>query len=87
MKPILYVGAALMISASIYGFVDYKANRNKEFKNMYAGEKVSQPVAIPEKEDAIPGMEPMVETKTVMPEKSLKEEPGSKKVTNPGGKG
>ncbi|MGZ8516625.1 MAG: hypothetical protein ACXWWD_04710 [Chitinophagaceae bacterium] len=88
MKSILYVGTALMISASIYGFVDYKkANRNKEFKNMYAGEKVSQPVAIPEKEDSIPVIEPMVETKTVMPEKRLKENPGSKKVTNPGGKG
>lgn len=83
MKSILYVGAALMISASIYGFVDYKkTNRNKEFKNMYAGEKVSQPVAISEKEDAIPVIEPMVETKTVIPAKNLKADFVSKKVTN-----
>lgn len=83
MKSILYVGTALMISASIYGFVDYKkTNRNKEFKNMYAGENVSQPVAIPGKEDVIPVMEPMVETKSVVPAKSLKEDFVSKKGTN-----
>ena len=32
MKSILYVGATLMIGASIYGFVDYKkTSRNNEF--------------------------------------------------------
>ncbi len=37
MKTILYAGAALMIGASIYGFVDYKSTQNKkEFKEMYA---------------------------------------------------
>lgn len=83
MKSILYAGAALMISASIYGFVDYKkTTRNKEFKNMYTGEEVTQPVATPEKEDVIPVMEPMVETKSVMPAKSLKEDFVSKKATN-----
>jgi hypothetical protein len=36
MKSILYVGATLMIGASIYGFVDYKHTQNKkEFKEMY----------------------------------------------------
>jgi|CXWL01.1.fsa_nt_gi hypothetical protein len=41
MKSILYVGATLMISASVYGFVDYKkTSRNKEFSNMYQEEKV-----------------------------------------------
>ena len=36
MKSILYVAAALMIGASIYGFVDYsKTSRHKEFTNMY----------------------------------------------------
>ena len=40
MKSILYVGATLMIGASIYGFVDYKqTSRNKEFTNMYDEEK------------------------------------------------
>lgn len=36
----LYVGAALMIGASIYGFVDYRQTHNKkEFKEMYAEKK------------------------------------------------
>jgi hypothetical protein len=36
MKSILYVGATLMIGASIYGFVDYKrTSQSKQFKNMY----------------------------------------------------
>jgi hypothetical protein len=36
MKSILYVGATLMIGASIYGFVDYnKTSRNREFRDMY----------------------------------------------------
>lgn len=44
MKSIFYAGAILMIGASIYGFVDYKkTSRNKEFKNMYAEKKVSEP--------------------------------------------
>ncbi len=42
MKSVLYVGATLMIGASIYGFVDYKqTGSKKEFKDMYAGEKVA----------------------------------------------
>lgn len=40
MKPILYAGAALMIGASIYGFVDYENTKHKkEFNNMYSNEK------------------------------------------------
>jgi hypothetical protein len=36
MKSILYVGAALMIGASIYGFVDYKkSSKQKGFSKMY----------------------------------------------------
>ena len=36
MKSILYAGAALMIGASIYGFVDYsQASNKKEFNDMY----------------------------------------------------
>lgn len=36
MKMILYVGATLMIGASIYGFVDYKKTNNKPaFQKMY----------------------------------------------------
>ncbi len=40
MKSILYVGATLMIGASIYGFVDYKQTSSKKgFANMYSEEK------------------------------------------------
>lgn len=49
MKSILYVGATLMIGASIYGFVDYKKNQNKaEFKNLYTEVKktVEEPVPV-----------------------------------------
>ena len=45
MKSILYVGATLMISASIYGFVDYnKTSNKKEFKDMYAEKETTKPV-------------------------------------------
>ena len=45
MKSILYVGATLMIGASIYGFVDYNKTRNKkEFKDMYVEKEITQPV-------------------------------------------
>jgi phosphopentomutase len=45
MKSILYVGATLMIGASIYGFVDYNKTRNKkEFKNMYTDKDATQSV-------------------------------------------
>lgn len=43
MKSILYVGAMLMIGASIYGFVDYKkTSRNKVFKSLYQEEKTDK---------------------------------------------
>jgi hypothetical protein len=48
MKSILYVGATLMIGASIYGFVDYKqTSHKKEFKEMYVEEKTDGPVVAP----------------------------------------
>jgi hypothetical protein len=41
MKSIFYIGAALMIGAGIYGFVDYKkVNQTKEFKTLYDGKEV-----------------------------------------------
>ena len=69
MKSILYVGATLMIGASIYGFVDYKQTQGKkEFKEMYAEEK--EPVIMDEK-------------KVTEPELYVKEEPVSfKNVSN-----
>ena len=54
MKSVLYVGASLMIGASIYGFVDYKqTSHKKEFTNMYVEEKVTEPVPeiVAEKKD------------------------------------
>jgi uncharacterized protein HemX len=48
MKSVLYVGATLMIGASIYGFVDYKKTQHKEgFKTMYTEvkEPVTEPIA------------------------------------------
>ncbi len=45
MKSVLYVGATLMIGASIYGFVDYKkTSRDKEFTNMYEEQKTTEPI-------------------------------------------
>ncbi len=46
----LYVGATLMIGASIYGFVDYKQTSNKkEFTSMYEEKKTKNPVVVEEK--------------------------------------
>lgn len=46
----LYVGATLMIGASIYGFVDYKQTRQKEeFTKMYESEKSKAPAVAEEK--------------------------------------
>lgn len=53
MKTMLYVGATLMIGASIYGFVDYKQTHNKkEFREMYTEEKPVVHVVKEEKEPA-----------------------------------
>ena len=50
MKSMLYVGATLMIGASIYGFVDYKQTRQKEeFTKMYESEKSKAPAVAEEK--------------------------------------
>ncbi len=50
MKSILYVGATLMIGASIYGFVDYKqTSQKKEFTSMYEEEKKAPVVTGDEK--------------------------------------
>ena len=43
MKSIMYVGAALMIGASIYGFIDYrKVSKQKEFVNLYKPTPVTE---------------------------------------------
>lgn len=78
MKSVLYVGATLMIGASIYGFVDYKqTSHNKEFTNMYVEEKVNEPapeVATEKKEVAVVN-EPVNNSKSVdVKKKALKKE-------------
>lgn len=48
MKKMLYAGAALMIAASIYGFVDYqKASNKKEFRELYTEKKKGAETTIP----------------------------------------
>ena len=56
MKSILYVGATLMIGASVYGFVDYKQTQNKkEFKEMYVEQTETVPlVTISEEKTTTP---------------------------------
>lgn len=42
MKAILYVGGALMVAASIYGFIDYnKSSRDKNFRGLYDNKRES----------------------------------------------
>lgn len=51
MKTMMYIGAALMVGASIYGYANYeKARKKKEFSEMYkepapVARMVSQPEA------------------------------------------
>src|SRR6185436_21169264 len=41
MKAILYVGGALMVAASIYGFIDYKrSSHDKNFNRLYNEKEV-----------------------------------------------
>jgi len=82
MKSILYAGAALMIGASIYGFVDYKqSSRKKEFKKMYLDENVNtkddeknvaEVNSFPENKKEITTDPPEITTKTGTPSKENK---------------
>ena len=55
MKSILYVGASLMVAASIYGFVDLKqTSQKKEFNNMYSEKKAVVPVEVTDVETTEP---------------------------------
>lgn len=68
MKSILYVGATLMIGASIYGFVDYKQTKQKkEFKSMYTEKKEVVPAvtAVVEKQPEV-NKEAITEKKTAI---------------------
>ena len=58
MKSMLYVGATLMIGASIYGFVDYKnSSQEKEFTQMYTEEKTTTPAPVVATVDKVPAEE------------------------------
>ena len=67
MKSIFYVGAMLMVGASIYVFIDYKkASGKAEFKNMYESKDVKEEPAqkileVTEEMPALKIEEPLVE--------------------------
>ena len=76
MKSALYVGATLMIGASIYGFVDYKkTSHDKEFTKMYEEPKTTEPVTVtdPVKNETV------VKTETPVPAKTTAKKGVSKK--------
>ncbi len=65
MKSILYAGAALMIGASIYGFVDYKqTHKKKEFREMYSEKKAADPVISVTPDEPAPVPDGIADTKT-----------------------
>ena len=64
MRSVLFVAAALMIGASVYGFIDYsKTSRQKQFKSMYKEQST---------EESATNDEPPVVAK---PEVPVKDEP------------
>ena|SRR5688572_15916952 len=75
MKSILYVGATLMLGASIYGVVDYRNNSQKqEFTGMYEAKEEKPELVVeekkyPEKPEAV-----VVTTKTERKKASRKKE-------------
>ncbi len=65
MKSILYVGATLMIGASVYGFVDYnKTSHNKEFKNLYTDTKKKEQATVAVTNEIHPAIEKATMEKT-----------------------
>ena len=78
MKSMLYVGATLMIGASIYGFVDYKqTHQKKAFQDMYKEEKKAVAVTPAEEKTVIAEEKistPVVKEKKVI-SKKVKTEP------------
>ncbi len=65
MKSMLYVGATLMIGASVYGFVDYqKSSHRKEFTRMYSGDKKTDPVPVTREEKNVTAPEKTVTVKS-----------------------
>ncbi len=76
MKSVLYVAAALMIGASIYGFVDYsKTSHSKEFKTMYDEPQVKEPL----EEKTLVNVAPETISK-IEPAEVITEKPATKPV-------
>jgi hypothetical protein len=74
MKSIMYVGATLMIGASIYGFVDYEKTKNqKGFTDMYKETEVTEPVIVPDRKmtSRVENKETAVKEKTKVAKKQL----------------
>ncbi|HKO80883.1 MAG TPA: hypothetical protein VJU78_10830 [Chitinophagaceae bacterium] len=82
MKPILYISAAVMIGASIYGFADYKKTiRTAPFKNMYEEKKVTKPDVVSQKENVRDMTDPADKPEMIPPEKNIeKEKPVKKEI-------
>lgn len=71
MRSILYIGAILMISAGIYGFVDYrKTSQKREFSSMYQSTGIETPG-----KEVLP-----VTAATAEEEKSVLKETGASKI-------
>ena len=67
MKSILYVGATLIIGASIYGFADYKkTSRNKEFTGLYDTKEAEATVKMDEKKEPV-----FIKVEKTIPEKKI----------------
>lgn len=78
MKSFLYAGAALMIGASIYGFIDYRqTSHKKEFTNMYT-EKETKPVVVA----PAGNYQPKKETNTVLKLETVKNNKKAEKIQN-----
>ena len=76
MKAILYIGAILMVGASIYGFIDYKkSSHDKNFRNLYENkEEATKP---DERKVLKPAKEILLKNEPIEDEKIKKE--GKKK--------
>ena len=75
MKSILYVGATLMIGASIYGFVDYKkTSQRNEFTRLYEAKEAEALVTTDEKKEAV-----VTKVENTISEKKIAKRPVVKK--------
>lgn len=84
MKSILYVGAALMIGASIYGFIDYKKTSHKEeFTAMYDEKKFVTPATEPEKKTETTVVAEKKEVKKIAANKQVKKTVSKKHEIKP----